>query len=104
MEKRIRRRIAHGQRKRKQKTEKVGRNRTDEGMIYGKPLPKSRAYRNADSVTGTCVIKGDVIAYESVTLKSGDKCIIKFDITDYTDSVTCKLFADVNDEPISKNL
>jgi DNA polymerase-3 subunit alpha (Gram-positive type) len=80
-----------------------GRNRTDEGMIYGKTITEGPVpIETLTPVTGTCVIKGDVIAYESVTLKSGDKCIIKFDITDYTDSVTCKLFADVNDEPYFK--
>ncbi len=80
-----------------------GRNKTEEGMIFGRqfnegPVP----IESITPVTGTCVIKGEIISYESIVLKSGDKCIVKFAVTDYTDSITCKFFVDINDESYFK--
>lgn len=80
-----------------------GRNKTDEGMIYGKIFNGApESIETITPVTGTCVIKGEIISYESIVLKSGDKCIIKFAVTDYTDSITCKFFANIDDESYFK--
>jgi len=43
------------------------------------------------------VILGEVIAYDKRLLRSG-KILISFDIWDHTDSITCKLFLDADDE------
>lgn len=42
--------------------------------------------------TGRATVWGDVFAKEVKTTRSGDKYIITLDITDYTGSVTCKIF------------
>ena len=47
--------------------------------------------------TGRCTVWGDVFALEWKETKSGDKNIITFDITDYTGSVTVKVFNNKNE-------
>ncbi len=42
--------------------------------------------------TGKTTVWGDVFASETKTTRSGDKNIINFDITDYTGSITVKVF------------
>ena len=47
--------------------------------------------------TGRATVWGDVFALEWKETKSGDKNIITFDITDYTSSITVKVFNAINE-------
>ena len=68
-------------------------------VTKGKMIPiSSIAYD-----TGKATVWGDVFSKEVKTTRSGDKYIITMDITDYTGSVTIKIFDSiVNCEPLDK--
>ncbi len=57
-------------------------------ITKGKMIP----IENIAYDTGRATVWGDVFAVESKVTRSGDKNIITFDITDYTGSVTVKVF------------
>ncbi|MBQ2972049.1 MAG: PolC-type DNA polymerase III [Ruminococcus sp.] len=54
--------------------------------------------------TGRATIWGDIFALEWKETKSGDKNIITFDITDYTSSITVKVFNNKNECKVLENL
>lgn len=54
--------------------------------------------------TGRAQIWGDIFALDSKLTKSGDKNIITYDITDYTGSITVKIFAPVNECKVLSSL
>ncbi len=54
--------------------------------------------------TGRATIWGDIFALEWKETKSGDKNIITFDITDYTSSITVKVFNNKNECRVLENL
>lgn len=61
--------------------------------IYGKNIKESP--KNIADITiddGVVTVWGDVLKYESKETKRGGNKIFTFDITDYTSSVTCKMF------------
>ncbi|WP_026507627.1 PolC-type DNA polymerase III [Butyrivibrio sp. MC2013] len=41
---------------------------------------------------GEITIHGKIIRYDEKPLRNGEKTIVMFDITDFTDSITCKIF------------
>lgn len=43
---------------------------------------------------GEVTVRGQVIKYEERELRSGDRTLIKFDITDFTDTIGVRIFAD----------
>ena len=54
--------------------------------------------------TGRCTIWGDIFAMEWKETKSGDKNIITFDVTDYTGSITVKIFNNKNECKVLESL
>ena len=54
--------------------------------------------------TGRCTVWGDIFGLEWKETKSGDKNIITFDITDYTGSITVKVFNNKNECKVLENL
>ncbi len=76
----------------------TGKNKTDEGMILGRKFTGSKdPIDSITPVTGDCIVRGIIISYECILMKNGDKCIIKFAVTDYSDSIICKFFAKIDD-------
>lgn len=66
-------------------------------IILGKGIQGSTIPINAiDEESGEVIIVGDVLAAESREIK-GDRFIISFDITDYTNSITVKSFVKKKD-------
>ena len=61
--------------------------------LYGK-VSKGKMIPVGDIAydTGRATVWGDVFATETKVTRSGDKNIINYDITDYTGSVTVKVF------------
>jgi DNA polymerase-3 subunit alpha (Gram-positive type) len=62
-------------------------------LVYGSvfqslPAPLARI----DQTDGSAVLCGEVFGFKENTTKDGLKKIITFNVTDYTDSVPCKLF------------
>ncbi len=67
------------------------------GILFGKECVGNRIPIVESKVTGeTVVIEGTIFNVESRELKSGDKYIVSFDITDKTDSTTVKFFVKKN--------
>ena len=60
-------------------------------MIKGKMIPVGKIEYD----TGKTCVWGDVFDFEKKVTKSGDKNIFTFDITDYTGSVTVKVFGPI---------
>ena len=64
--------------------------------LYGRVTKgKMTPIRDITYDTGRATVWGDVFAAETKVTKSGDKNIINFDITDYTGSITVKVFNDI---------
>ncbi|WP_026504620.1 PolC-type DNA polymerase III [Butyrivibrio sp. NC3005] len=75
-------------------------------VIYGRDFDdEPMSLSEVDGEIGEITIHGKVIRYEEKPLRNGEKTILMFDITDFTDSITCKIFVR-NEElkDISKNL
>lgn len=61
--------------------------------LYGRVTKgKMMAIQDVAYDTGRATVWGDVFATETKTTRSGDKNIMTFDITDYTGSITVKVF------------
>lgn len=62
--------------------------------FYGKNISNSNLKKIADVSydDGLITVWGDVLKYEARETKRGGNKILTFDITDYTSSVTCKMF------------
>ncbi len=63
--------------------------------IYGRVLKNSNKLMPIEKIaydTGRATVWGDVFACETKVTRSGDKNIINYDITDYTGSITVKIF------------
>ncbi len=63
--------------------------------LYGKDFSpkKITPINEIDDFTRFVTIEGDVIGSDIITYKSGKGIIFTFNVTDYTSSITCKLFA-----------
>ena len=63
------------------------------GALVGKPIAEAdMPIRDLAEDTGKCVLKGEVVSCDVRDLKNGATKLIAFAITDYTGSVSCKLF------------
>ena len=63
--------------------------------IYGRVLKNTNKLMPIEKIaydTGRATVWGDVFACETKVTRSGDKNIINYDITDYTGSITVKVF------------
>ncbi|MGN0489158.1 MAG: PolC-type DNA polymerase III [Ruminococcus sp.] len=69
-------------------------------MIKGKIIP----IENVQYDSGKVTVWGDVFDIEKKVTKSGDKNIFTIDITDYTGSITAKVFGPISDTAIVDNL
>ena len=85
----------------KPKTKENSWNRTsfsrnkihDPEVIYGNNVEgKEVIIADLSEATGECVIRGQVFDIEEKELKNGEKLIILFSITDFTDSIIGKIF------------
>ena len=66
----------------------------------GKMIPISHVAYDSGKVT----VWGDVFAFEKKVTRSGDKNIITIDITDYTGSITVKVFGPINNTKIVEKI
>ncbi len=85
------------ERRGKERYSKNPEYKRDEGVIYGRNCEGEEV--NISEIydgIGVCCIKGQIIALEDRELKSG-KFIINGTITDFTDSITFKLFVSPED-------
>lgn len=92
--------IANGNKERKEKEEDKG------GVLVGKVIAASpRPLREVQEEEKGVVVRGQVFNLEVRELKSGRRLVV-FDLTDFTDSITCKLFTDREDvaEAIKKDM
>ncbi|MBE5767794.1 MAG: PolC-type DNA polymerase III [Clostridiales bacterium] len=85
-------RIASMQREQVQHEEKRAKARAD-GAAFGKtindnPIPMDEL----TDATGKCTLTGEVLSINIVESKKSDTKIVTFAFSDYTDSVSCKLF------------
>ena len=66
----------------------------DPDIIYGKAFALDRIMQIMDiqDEIGDVVIAGQVISYEDRVLKSGDRYLVSFSVTDFTDTINVKLF------------
>lgn len=69
-------------------------------MIKGKIIP----IENVQYDSGKVTVWGDVFDIDKKVTKSGDKNIFTIDITDYTGSITAKVFGPISDTAIVDNL
>ena len=82
---------ANGEEKQK-RGNKVSRS-ADPAVIYGKDVPDEETLplSDVDALSGQVLVRGEIMTVDSRTTKSG-KVLVTFAITDYTDSIKCKLF------------
>ncbi len=66
--------------------------------LYGRPIGKvkTQPIEELSADTGTAMIWGDVFFIDTHSTKDGKSCIITIQITDYTSSITVKLFENAN--------
>ncbi len=87
-----------------QKVKKSYRNYAapEEGMIYGKNFNDDEIAKMCDVADGDrkVVLRGQVMSTDSVVTRNGDKVIFTFGITDFTDSIKCKIFISIDDRDI----
>ena len=74
---------------------------TDPNVLYGRnfmdePRPISDYDYNEE---GAFCIEGSIMEFESKPLKNGERTILTFSVTDYTDSISAKIFAANDDVP-----
>ena len=77
-------------------------NTPDEGMLYGKKFSADDIKPISELSDGDqkIVIRGQVIGTEARVTKSGDKVIFTFVVTDFSDTIKCKIFISVDDSHI----
>ena len=82
-----------------------GRNKVhDPEVIYGHNVEgKEVSVADITEATGECVIRGQVFGMEEKELKNGEKLIIIFSITDFTDSIQGKIFVSAEDWVLLKD-
>ncbi len=82
-----------------------GAKSDDPHVIYGRDFDEDPIHiRDIEGDAPIC-IHGKVLNYESKPTKKGNSSIITFAIYDFTDSISCKIFAPIEDEPeLSKRL
>lgn len=71
-----------------------GRNKIhDPEVIYGHNVEGNEiSISDINEATGECVVHGKIFDIETKELRNGTKLLILFDITDFTDSISGKLF------------
>ena len=68
----------------------------DPAVIYKRDVPEqSVPIADIDGEAGEVTIRGEVISYEDKEVKEGTLLMMKFDITDYTDTIGVRLFPPV---------
>ena len=79
-------------REQKQERPAVQANRED-ALIFGSVFSGQRTdIKSVDELTGRVILEGDILSVEQKSLKNGEKTLFLIDITDYTSSITVKLF------------
>ncbi len=72
----------------------------DPNLIYGRGIKGQVIKMNhVDTNSGQVVIEGQVLKSDQRVLKSG-RTLVTFDITDFSSSLTCKLFPNEDDLPV----
>ena len=74
-----------------------GRRRSKAGSLVGEVNQPHIPINNIDIEQNNVAIKGEVVASERRTLRTG-KILVTFDLWDHTDSITCKLFLEPEDD------
>ena len=66
----------------------------DPDIVYGKAFAADRVMQIMDiqDEIGDVIIAGQIISYEDRVLKSGDRYLVSFSVTDFTDTINVKLF------------
>ena len=66
----------------------------DPDIVYGKAFVADRVMQIMDiqDEIGDVIIAGQIISYEDRVLKSGDRYLVSFSVTDFTDTINVKLF------------
>ncbi len=86
----------------KYKSQRKGASRDKSGaqdpnLIFGRGVKGQVVKMNqVDTNSGTVVIEGQILKTDQRVLKSG-RTLITFDVTDFSSSLTCKLFPNEND-------
>ncbi len=82
-----------------------GRNKIhDPEVIYGHNVEGNElSIVDLNEATGECVVHGKIFDIETKELKNGTKLLILFDITDFTDSISGKLFLPPEDWELLKD-
>lgn len=84
--------------KAQRKSEKA--SESDPNLIFGRGIRGTPVKMcQVDTNSGLVVIEGQILKTDKRELKSG-RTLVTFDITDYTSSITCKLFPNENDLPV----
>ncbi|WDV47737.1 PolC-type DNA polymerase III [Clostridiaceae bacterium M8S5] len=92
------------------KTENKSDNTKDDNIIYGKKTQDDLIkISEISSDSGRVTIRGEIFRLESRMLKDNKKKLYIFDVTDYTNSITVKVFAnktqqEVLDEKLKKGM
>ncbi len=81
-----------------------GKNKVnDPSVIYGRNVEGMEvSIAELSEATGECVVRGQVFDIEERELKNGDKLIVTFSITDFTDSISGKFFITKDDWSLLK--
>ena len=65
----------------------------DDSVIFGGAFSGQKTdIKSIDELTGRVILEGDILSVEQKALKNGEKTLFLIDITDYTSSITVKLF------------
>ena len=76
----------------------------DPEVIYGRNVEGNEvAISDLSEATGECVVRGKVFDIEEKELKNGEKLIISFAISDFTDSIMGKIFVTKDDWSLLKD-
>ena len=68
-------------------------NKKDSSVIFGAAFSGQKSdIKNIDELSGRVILEGDILSVEQKALKNGEKTLFLIDITDYTSSITVKLF------------
>ena len=75
----------------------------DPEVIYGRNVEGNEvAISEISEATGECVVRGQIFDIEEKELKNGEKLIISFSISDFTDSIMGKVFVTKDDWSLLK--
>lgn len=67
-------------------------------VIYGRSFTdESHELSYYGQLEGQMVIRCEILAVETTEIKNKEKVILKVDVTDYTDSITCKIFVETSE-------